>query len=459
MLELNLQEIVKATKGALLKEADVKEIKAVSTDTRKIEEGTMFIALKGENFNGNNYVLDAFNKGAKIAIVDEVKCDLNELKEDVALIKVQNTGRALMDLAKFYREKLGLKVVGITGSAGKTSTKDLVAAVLSYKYKVFKTKGNFNNEIGLPLMILELDSTYDVAILEMGMRGLGQIKELAEIASPDLGIITNIGISHIEILKTRENILKAKMEIATFFDKNNTLVVCGNDDFLGALPEAEYKIVKTGVGENFKIGAKNIALEELSSKFTVYDGEKEEEFSLDMPGEHNISNLMLGIAIAKELGVSFEEMKRGLKNIEATSMRLELIKKDGFSILNDCYNSSPVAVKSAIDVMKNIEGKRRIAVLGTMRELGHKSEEAHEEIGKYAKENGIEKVLCFGDFSENIKEGYGEGCTVYENKEELIKDLLNIICDGDIILVKASRSLKFEEITKALLEKQMELRR
>lgn len=453
MLELNLQEIVKATKGVLLKEADVKEIKAVSTDTRKIEEGTMFIALKGENFNGNNYVLEAFNKGAKIAIVDEVKCDLNELKEDMALIKVQNTGRALMDLAKFYREKLGLKVVGITGSAGKTSTKDLVAAVLSDKYKVFKTKGNFNNEIGLPLMILELDSTYDVAILEMGMRGLGQIKELAEIASPDLGIITNIGISHIEILKTRENILKAKMEIATFFDKNNTLVVCGNDDFLGALPEAEYKIVKTGVGENFKIGAKNIALEELSSKFTVYDGEKEEEFSLDMPGEHNISNLMLGIAIAKELGVSFEEMKRGLKNIEATSMRLELIKKDGFSILNDCYNSSPVAVKSAIDVMKNIEGKRRIAVLGTMRELGHKSEEAHEEIGKYAKENGIEKVLCFGDFSENIKEGYGEGCTVYENKEELIKDLLNIICDGDIILVKASRSLKFEEITKALLEK------
>ncbi|EDT25550.1 UDP-N-acetylmuramoyl-tripeptide--D-alanyl-D-alanine ligase [Clostridium perfringens CPE str. F4969] len=453
MLELNLQEIVKATKGVLLKEADVKEIKAVSTDTRKIEEGTMFIALKGENFNGNNYVLEAFNKGAKIAIVDEVKCDLNELKEDVALIKVQNTGRALMDLAKFYREKLGLKVVGITGSAGKTSTKDLVAAVLSDKYKVFKTKGNFNNEIGLPLMILELDSTYDVAILEMGMRGLGQIKELAEIASPDLGIITNIGISHIEILKTRENILKAKMEIATFFDKNNTLVVCGNDDFLGSLPSAEYKIVKTGVGENFKIGAKNIALEELSSKFTVYDGEKEEEFSLDMPGEHNISNLMLGIAIAKELGVSFEEMKRGLNNIEATSMRLELIKKDGFSILNDCYNSSPVAVKSAIDVMKNIEGKRRIAVLGTMRELGHKSEEAHEEIGKYAKENGIEKVLCFGDFSENIKEGYGEGCTVYENKEELIKDLLNIICDGDIILVKASRSLKFEEITKALLEK------
>lgn len=453
MLELNLQEIVKATKGTLLKESDVKEIKAVSTDTRKIEDGTLFIALKGENFNGNNYVLEAFNKGAKIAIVDEVKCDINELKDGVSLIKVEDTRRALMDLAKFYREKLGLKVVGITGSAGKTSTKDLVAAVLSDKYKVFKTKGNFNNEIGLPLMILELDSTYDVAILEMGMRGLGQIRELAEIASPDLGIITNIGISHIEILKTRENILKAKMEISTFFDKNNTLVVCGNDDFLGVLPEAEYKIVKTGVGEDFEIGARNIALEELSSTFTVYDGEKEEEFSLDMPGKHNISNLMLGIAIAKELGLSFEEMKRGLNNIEATSMRLELIKKDGFSILNDCYNSSPVAVKSSIDVMKNIEGKRRIAVLGTMRELGHKSEEAHEEIGKYAKENGIDEILCFGEFSENIKDGYGKECTVYPNKEALIRTLLNIICEGDIILVKASRSLKFEEITKALLEK------
>lgn len=453
MLELNLQEIVEATKGDLLKEAYVKEIKSVSTDTRKIEEGTMFIALKGENFNGNDYVLDAFNKGAKVAIVDEVKCDLNKLDENVALIKVCDTRKALMDLAKFYREKLGLKVIGITGSAGKTSTKDLVAAVLSDKYKVFKTKGNFNNEIGLPLMILELDSTYDVAILEMGMRGLGQIRELAEIASPNLGIITNIGISHIEILKTRENILKAKMEIATFFNKDNTLVVCGNDDFLGALPEAEYKIVKTGVGENFKIGAKDIVLEELSSKFTVYDGEREEEFSLDMPGEHNISNLMLGIAIAKELGVSFEEIKRGLNKIEATSMRLELIKKEGFSILNDCYNSSPVAVKSAIDVMKKIEGSRKIAVLGTMRELGHKSEEAHEEIGRYAKENGIDKILCFGDFSENIKKGYGDGCTLYEDKGELIKDLLSEIRLGDIILVKASRSLKFEEITKALLDK------
>ena len=247
-MEMTFDELLKYSNGEIILDNENKKFNKLSTDTRKIENNNIFLALKGENFNGNNYVLDAFNKGAKIAIVDEVKCDLNELKEDVALIKVENTRRALMDLAKFYREKLGLKVVGITGSAGKTSTKDLVAAVLSDKYKVFKTKGNFNNEIGLPLMILELDSTYDVAILEMGMRGLGQIRELAEIASPDLGIITNIGISHIEILKTRENILKAKMEIATFFDKNNTLVVCGNDDFLGALPEAEYKIVKTGVG-------------------------------------------------------------------------------------------------------------------------------------------------------------------------------------------------------------------
>lgn len=453
MLELSLDEVVKAVDGELLKSPKEYTVKKVSTDTRKIEKDTLFVALKGAKFNGNTYVKEACVKGANLCIVDELLFDLKEIGDDSGIIIVKDTRKALMNLAKFYREKLGLKVIGITGSVGKTSTKDLLAALLSSKYKVFKTKGNFNNDIGLPLMVLELDKSYDIAILEMGMSALGEIETLVDIARPDMAVISNIGICHIEHLKTRENILKAKMEIATFFDKNNTLVVCGNDDFLGALPSAEYKIVKTGVGENFKIGAKNIALEELSSKFTVYDGEKEEEFSLDMPGEHNISNLMLGIAIAKELGVSFEEMKRGLKNIEATSMRLELIKKDGFSILNDCYNSSPVAVKSAIDVMKNIEGKRRIAVLGTMRELGHKSEEAHEEIGKYAKENEIEKVLCFGDFSENIKEGYGEGCTVYENKEELIKDLLNIICEGDIILVKASRSLKFEEITKALLEK------
>ena len=218
MLELSLDEVVKAVDGELLKSPKQYTVKKVSTDTRKIEKDTLFVALKGAKFNGNIYVKEACVKGANLCIVDELLFDLKEIGDDSGIIIVKDTRKALMNLAKFYREKLGLKVIGITGSVGKTSTKDLLASLLSSKYKVFKTKGNFNNDIGLPLMVLELDKSYDIAILEMGMSALGEIETLVDIARPDMAVISNIGICHIEHLKTRENILKAKMEITTFFN-------------------------------------------------------------------------------------------------------------------------------------------------------------------------------------------------------------------------------------------------
>jgi UDP-N-acetylmuramoyl-tripeptide--D-alanyl-D-alanine ligase len=225
MEKLTLNEIIDAVKGNVVKNGEERQFTAVSTDTRTILKDSIFIALKGANFNGNDYAAQASMKGAAVCVVDEITFNLKDIEGRCTVIKVEDGKAALMNLAKYYRSKLMIRVIGITGSTGKTSTKDLVAAVLSSKYKVFKTKGNFNNEIGLPLMIFNLNNTYDAAVLEMGMSNFGEIHNLANIARPDVAIITNIGVSHIEYLKTRENILKAKMEITDFFNHDNILII------------------------------------------------------------------------------------------------------------------------------------------------------------------------------------------------------------------------------------------
>ena len=257
-MELTFEELLKYCNGKVIVDKEEKIFNTLSTDTRNIKNGNVFLALKGENFNGNKYVKEAFEKGATIAIVDEVLFEENDI--DGVVIKVNNGKKALLDIAKGYREKLGLKVVGITGSTGKTSTKDLVSAFLSGKYKVFKTKGNFNNEIGLPLMVLQLDSSIDVAVLEMGMSDFNEIHNLADCARPDIAMITNIGVSHIENLKTRENILKAKMEITDFFNKDNVLILNEEDDMLSTVSDKEYKIIKTGYNKGYDYYASNIEL-------------------------------------------------------------------------------------------------------------------------------------------------------------------------------------------------------
>ncbi|MGL4451465.1 MAG: UDP-N-acetylmuramoyl-tripeptide--D-alanyl-D-alanine ligase [Sarcina sp.] len=451
MLELNFDEILKAVNGEEVKRPKEYLGKKVSTDTRKIEKGSIFIALKGANFDANTYAKDAIDKGAALVLVENVLFDIETIEENVGVIKVENGEMALAALASFYRNKLGIKVVGVTGSTGKTSTKDIMSAVLSAKYKVFKTKGNFNNHIGLPLMILELDSTYDIAILEMGMSDLKEINFLAQIAKPEIAVITNVGLSHIENLKTRENILKAKMEIVDFFTKENTLIINADDDMLKNVKTDTYKLVRTGVGANLNPKAENIKFDKLSSTFDIIDGDMKFEFNLPMPGKHNVGNFMLAYCVGKELEVATEDMQKGISNIEVTSMRLDLKEGNGFKVLDDCYNSSPDSVKSAIDVLMSLKGKRKIAVLGTMRELGTESENAHKEIGEYAKEKGIEKLFVFGEFAEFIKAGFGKECNLYENKQTLIEELKNYIEKNDIVLVKASRGLKFEEITKALI--------
>lgn len=447
-MELTFKELLEAVNGKVIVDKADKEFNNICTDTRKIEKNNIFLALKGENFNGNKYVRDAIEKGASIAIVDEVLFNDSDINGTV--IKVDNTYDALLNLAKYYREKLNLKVVGITGSTGKTSTKDLVASFLQGKYKVFKTKGNFNNHIGLPLMILSMDSEVEVAVLELGMSNLGEIHTLADCARPDVALITNIGLSHIENLKTQENILRAKMEITDFFTKENVLVVNAEDDYLKKIKENLFKVIKTGYDDNNMIRAYDIVLNEDSTSFKIKDGNKEYNFILPMVGAHNVLNALLGIAAAKELGVSCEEMLEGLKTIEATSMRLEFKNVNGYTIINDCYNASPDSMKAALQVLKNRKGNRKIAILGTMRELGEESKRAHKEVGEYAKDTA-DILITTGEFVEDYKMGFGEdNIIIYNTKEDLIDNICEIIKADDVILVKASRGAKFEEIVTKL---------
>lgn len=449
-MELSFDELVLAVKGEILVDNENRNFNNVNTDTRKIEKDNVFIALKGENFNGNVYAKDALEKGASIAIIDEVVGSLEAIQGLGIIIKVKNTYDALLDLAHYYRNKLGIKVIGVTGSTGKTSTKDLVAAFLSNKYKVFKTKGNFNNEVGLPLMVFQLDSTYDVAVLELGMSDLGEIHKLAECSRPNIGLITNIGLSHLENLKTRENILKAKMEITDFFTKDNVLIVNGEDEYLPNVESDFYKLIKTGYDESFNFRAKDIELTDKETSFTVVSQEGEYRFNLPMVGAHNVLNALLGIAACRELNVSYEDMIKGLDNLEATSMRLQFINKDKFTIINDCYNASPDSMKAALDVLENTKGKRKIAILGNMNELGNESEKAHKEVGEYAT-NKADLLISTGEEKENYKMGFKkDSVKLYNTKEDLIEDLRNVIKEGDAIIIKASRGVKFEEIVKAL---------
>lgn len=462
---LSFEEIVKAVHGEVLIKGSRFDYNDISTDTRKIHDKSIFIALNGENFNGNSYIKQASEKGAYICIIDEVLFKNEDIKDYTSIIKVQDTRKALLDLAKYYRSKLNIKVVAITGSTGKTSTKDLTAAVLGAKYKVFKTEGNFNNEIGLPLMIFKLDNSYEVAVLEMGMSNLGEIHRMVEAARPDIALITNVGISHIENLKTRENILKAKLEVTDYFKEENVLIVNGDNDLLGSIDNKNFTLIKTGFENEWDFYAHDIVLNENSIDFKVKQEQEEESIHIDLPGKHNVWNALLAIACGKVLKMSLEEIKEGLKNLQTTAMRLDIIRGDKFTIVNDCYNASPDSMKAAIDVLTNIKGNRKIAVLGTMRELGEESFRAHREVGKYAKEKEIDLLIALGEFDKAYGEGFqgGENKNIIEEDkesfleledyDEVVEFLISYLEKEDVVLFKASRAMKFEKMIEKLKTK------
>ncbi|OFI07549.1 UDP-N-acetylmuramoyl-tripeptide--D-alanyl-D-alanine ligase [Clostridium acetireducens DSM 10703] len=457
MKRLDMKEIVKGVLGSIIVKGNSTDYNTVCTDTRKIQKGNIFVALKGENFNGNEFVKEASEKGAVICVVDEVKFNKEDIKDYTTVIKVEYGKQALLDIAKLYRSLLDIKIVAITGSTGKTSTKDLVAAALSSKYKVYKTEGNYNNEIGLPLSIFNLNENYDVAVLEMGMNHFSEIHRMADAARPDIAIITNIGVSHIENLKSRENILMAKLEITDYFKEGNTLIVNADNDLLSNLKADMFEVNTIGIdNEKADLKAENIVLKEDGIEFDVLDKEyQKENFKLDVLGKHNVLNALLAIDCAKKLDVEYKEMKYGFKKLEKTSMRLDIIKGSKFTIIDDSYNASTESMKAAIDVLKNLKCKRKVAILGTMFELGEESYNEHKKVGEYAKENGIDMLITLGDFNKAFEKGFvcdenRKNYKGFKNYSKAIKYILENIEEGDAVLVKASRSMKFEKIVNKL---------
>ncbi|ABN52209.1 MAG TPA: UDP-N-acetylmuramoyl-tripeptide--D-alanyl-D-alanine ligase [Hungateiclostridium thermocellum] len=452
---LKCEEVVKAVGGTLISGEVNTVFYNISTDSRNIKQGDLFIPLIGERFDGHNYIASALEHGALGSLTQKE----TEPFPGKVLIKVSDTLKALRDLAVYYRQKFKIPFVGITGSVGKTSTKEMVAAVLSKGFKVLKNQGNFNNEIGVPLTIFNLDKSHEAAVVEMGMSGFGEISRLTSIVKPDIAIITNIGVSHIEKLGSKNNILKAKMEIFEGLNEKGLAILNGDDKLLYGLNNLlKFRTVFYGMEEGLDLRAYNVeSLGEKGSTFDIEIRGKEYRVRIPVPGIHNVYNALAGIAVGIELGIPPEKIVEGIEEFSPGKMRLDIINYNGLKIINDAYNASPQSMEAAIDVLKDISGEgRTFAVLGDMLELGEFSKSAHMEVGKYAASKGIDYIVAVGEYRSNIVRGAVEAGAkeekVFEFKDNMdaAKFLKEFVKSGDVLLVKGSRGMKMEEIVNIL---------
>ena len=462
MRDLTVKDIVKCTEGTLLNGKESTTCEKFSKDTRTITKGDIYIGIKGENFDGNLFWKDALDKGADGIIVQDIDFKEEEIKKykDKTIIKVKDTLKALYKIASYKRKLFDGTVIAITGSVGKTSTKDIVANTVSQKFITLKTKGNNNNNIGLPFTILNSPKETEVMVLEMGMNHFGEISLLSKIAKPNICIITNIGTSHIGNLGSRENILKAKLEILEGSD-NPHIIINNDNDLLHKWYEEnkrKYNIKTYGIQNQSDIMAKDIDLKEESSNFKIYLNNKEEKITVPVGGEHFILNSLCAISVGVILDIKTEEIKRGIESFKLTKNRMEITElKNGIKIINDAYNSSLESVKAALEYMNNIKANRRIAVLGDVLETGEFAKELHKKIGEAVGKNDVDILICSGENSKyivekaketNLNEKNLDKKTIYylEKKEDIIDLLKQILEPEDVVLFKASNGMKFFEI-------------
>lgn len=444
---MKASEVIAATKAAI---ADF-DFTGVTTDSRAVKPGELFVALKGGNFDGHDYCGKAAELGAAGVVVSH---DVEGLPAGVSVFKVEDTLLAYQQLAHAYRLKQqGLKVFAITGSNGKTSTKDLLAACLGAKYKVVKTQGNFNNEIGLPKTLLSIQPDTDIAVVEMGMRGLGQIAELCRIAEPDSGLITNVGETHMELLGSMENIGKAKSEIVVDLPSDGFAVLNGDNEYvLAAAGKTKAQVVYFGLGENCDYRGSDIVTSALGTTFTCTEKKSGKSVSvrLQLIGEHNVYNALSAIAGAACYGVPLEDSAKALATARLTGSRQEIIYIGDITFINDAYNASPASMEAALKTLAEAKkaahgAVRTIAVLADMLELGAISEDAHRRVGRWAVENGVDYVLTYGPeaayISEEVKKLGGEGCH-YADRQGAADKLRQLATAGDIILLKGSNSMQ-----------------
>ncbi|OLS37382.1 UDP-N-acetylmuramoylalanyl-D-glutamate--2,6-diaminopimelate ligase [Alkalihalophilus pseudofirmus] len=431
---------------------------AVSTDTRTIVEGALFVPLKGERFNGHDYVDAAIKSGALAALWEEGQPVPPALPDDFQLYVVKDTLFALQEMASAYRVKINPKVIGITGSNGKTTTKDILASLLSLEGETYKTQGNYNNHIGLPLTILAMPSTCKYLILEMGMSGYGEIERLSEIAKPDLAIVTNIGESHMEQLGSRAGIAKAKMEIKEGLSPAGFLFIDSDEPLLDGWKQSS--IMRVGFNHA------DILVENVAATVDGYQFDMEgHHFELSLLGKHNVKNAAYCIAVARKFGLATSKIQTGLRQISLTSMRLEkLIGDKGELIVNDAYNASPTSMIAAIDALKAIPSyEKRVVVLGDMFELGMEEEALHKSVAQVITPP-ITHVLTLGDRAKWIYEEAShisssstfDEMAHFTTKQELADHLSKLVDQKTVILFKASRGMKLEEVITAYQDKQQD---
>lgn len=451
MEALTVSEILEATGGKLLAHIDeFAAITEVDTDSRTMHENSLFVPLVGENFDGHRYLEQALDKGALGCLTQN---EVSDCRPDRFYIQVEDTMTALGNLARFYRNKFDIKVVGVTGSVGKTTTKDMVASVLSRKYSVLKTQGNFNNNIGVPKTLFQLEKGHEIAVVEMGMNHAGEIDYLTRIAQPDVAIITNIGDAHIENLGSRENTLQAKAEIFHGLKQGGIAVLNGDDPLLCKLDgRLIHPIVWCGEGENSAFRCKDIR--ETTGDCMALEAETplgELKAKIHCLGRHLYHAALTAAAVGHHFGMTLEEIITGIEDFAPTKMRMDVIRcKNGITILNDTYNANPQSMRAAVDVLAKYSGSNRVAVLGDMFELGELGPVLHESVGNFVGHSGIDCLITVGELGGLIAQGARTmGMSeVYDrpDKEEAKVVLNQVLQPGTVFLCKASRGMRFEEI-------------
>ncbi|MBR3772754.1 MAG: UDP-N-acetylmuramoyl-tripeptide--D-alanyl-D-alanine ligase [Clostridium sp.] len=453
MKNMTLDVIAKACGGVFhgLEEQKAVTISGITIDSRKIEEGFLFVALRGERVDGHSFVAGAYEKGAKACLVEDAS-----VQAEGPYIVVKSCTQALKDIAEYYRSILNIKVVGITGSVGKTSTKEMIASVLEQKYSVLKTQGNFNNEIGVPLTIFSIKEEHEVAVLEMGISDFGEMHRLSKMARPDICVITNIGQCHLENLKSRDGILQAKSEIFDFAKESCTAVLNGDDDKLITLKGRDgIHSQFFGMDDSFDIHAENVVDHGLEGiTCDICYGKERVNVWIPIPGTHMVYNALAGAMVGLQLGLTKEEIKAGVEALKPTGGRNNILQLNGMTVIDDCYNANPVSMRSSLDVLAKAEG-RKVAILGDMGELGADELALHYGVGEYAAQKNIDVFVCVGTLSEEMKKGAesvrdSETQILYcKTKEELLQGLDGIVKDGDTVLVKASHFMQFDKIVEA----------
>ena len=456
MEAITIREILTAVNGTLLQPFDEdRTIDCVDTDSRKMNRGSLFIPLSGERFDGHVYIDQALEDGALGCLTHE---PVENLRPDKFYIQVEDTMTALGALARYYRHKFDLKVVGITGSVGKTTTKDMVAAVLSQRFRVLKTEGNYNNNIGVPKTIFRLDHTHQIAVIEMGMNHLGEIDYLTRIAEPDVAIITNVGDAHIENLGSRENTLQAKAEIFNGVRQGGVAILNGDDPLIAKLDGVLIHPI-TWYGESEHCAWRCASISEGEHDTMVLSAETpigRFTTTVHCLGRHMLYPALSAAAVGAHFGLTLEEISRGIEAFAPTKMRMDIVRcKNGVTILNDTYNANPQSMRAAVDVLANYSGAYRVAVLGDMLELGDLGPMLHESVGKAVGGTpGIDCLVTVGQLGEYIAKGAkSAGMTeVYDrpDKEEAKVVLAQVMQPSAVFLCKASRGMKFEELTEYL---------